>query len=236
MSFLHRQSYHLTAAVLSVFILAWAAGLDSLSSGSLWGWPTPIWYWLTVAVPIAHQAYVMIVWRWQLVAGGPTRLLGGRAFPLYAAGFMTLFGLRMVMLILLALSNTGSLAASKLLVNALIIVASVPSLYVLYSVARYFGLKRAMGADHFDTAYRGAPLEKRGAFRYVDNAMYVAGLMVLYLPGLIWGSSAALLLAVFNHVYVWVHYLTTEKPDMQVIYGSGSAKSQLHHTEDPQTS
>jgi hypothetical protein len=44
--------------------------------------------------------------------------------------------------------------------------------------------------------------------------------MVLYLPGLIWGSSAALLLAAFNHAYVWVHYFTTEKPDMGVIYGS----------------
>jgi hypothetical protein len=223
-SFLYRQSYHLLAVVLSVLVLAWAAGLDGMSSGSLWGWPTQIWYWLTAAVPVIHQAYVMIVWRWQLIAQGPTRLFGDRAFPLYGVGFMILFGLRLVTVILLALSNRGSLGANPLLVNSLIVLVSVPSLYVLYSVARYFGLKRALGADHFDPAFRGAPLEERGAFRFVDNAMYVAGLMVLYLPGLIWGSNAALLLAAFNHAYVWVHYLTTEKPDMQVIYRSGSGQ------------
>jgi len=208
------------AAAISGIVLAWAAGLDVISSGSLWGWDTAIWYWLTAAVPVVHQAYVMIVWRWQLVSNGPTRLLGDKAFPLYGVVFMILFALRLVMIILLALANRGSLSVSPSLVGVLIVVVAVPSLYVLYSVGRYFGLRRALGADHFEAVYRGAPLERRGAFRFVNNAMYVAGLMVLYLPGLIWGSSAALLLAVFNHAYVWVHYFTTEKPDMGVIYGS----------------
>jgi hypothetical protein len=218
--FLEKQGFHLLAAAISGIVLAWAAGLDVISSGSLWGWDTAIWYWLTAAVPVVHQAYVMIVWRWQLVSNGPTRLLGDKAFPLYGVVFMILFALRLVMIILLALANRGSLSVSPSLVGVLIVVVAVPSLYVLYSVGRYFGLRRALGADHFEAVYRGAPLERRGAFRFVNNAMYVAGLMVLYLPGLIWGSSATLLLAAFNHAYVWVHYFTTEKPDMGVIYGS----------------
>lgn len=81
-SFLHRQGFHLLAAVLSGVVLMWAGGFDAMSTGSLWGWTTPTWYWLTAAVPVAHQAYVMLVWRWQLTVQGPTRLLGGKAFPL----------------------------------------------------------------------------------------------------------------------------------------------------------
>lgn len=219
-SFFEKQGFHLLAAAFSGIVLAWAAGFDTISSGSLWGWGTPTWYWLAAAVPVVHQAFVMIVWRWQLVAEGPTRWLGDKAFPLYGVLFMILFAARLVMIVLLALANRGSLHASAALIGVLSLVVAVPSLYVLYSVGRYFGLRRALGADHFEAAYRGAPLEKRGAFRFVDNAMYVAGLMVLYLPGLIWGSSAALLLAGFNHAYVWVHYFTTEKPDMGVIYGT----------------
>ena len=218
--FLHRQGFHLLAAVVSAVVLAWAANFDSLSSGALWGRTTRVWYELAVAVPIVHQAYVMVVWRWQLVAHGPTRLLGAIAFPLYGVGFMLFFALRLVTVVLLAISNGGSLAMPRALATALGILISVPSLYVLYSVVRYFGLPRAMGADHFDPAFRKRGLERRGAFRFVPNAMYVAGLMGHYLPGLIWGSSAALLLGAFNHAYVWVHFLSVEKPDMQVIYGS----------------
>ncbi len=44
------------------------------------------------------------------------------------------------------------------------------------------------------------------------------GLMILYLPGLLLLSQAALLLAAFNHLYIWVHYYCTEKPDMKVIF------------------
>jgi len=49
--------------------------------------------------------------------------------------------------------------------------------------------------------------------------MYVYGLLILYLPGLFLLSKAALLVALFNHVYIWVHYYCTEQPDMKVIYG-----------------
>jgi len=32
-------------------------------------------------------------------------------------------------------------------------------------------------------------------------------------------GTHALLLAGFNHLYIWVHYYCTEKPDMERIYG-----------------
>ena len=91
-------------------------------------------------------------------------------------------------------------------------------IYLFYSVIRYFTIKRAYGIDHFDKNY-SEPYVKGGIFRYKDNGMYVYGLLILYLPGLLLLSKAALIVALFNHVYVWVHYYCTERPDMKVIYG-----------------
>ena len=50
--------------------------------------------------------------------------------------------------------------------------------------------------------------------------MYVFGLLILWLPGLLMASKAALLAALFGHVYIWVHYFTVELHDMKYIYGS----------------
>jgi hypothetical protein len=58
-----------------------------------------------------------------------------------------------------------------------------------------------------------------GIFRFTNNGMYVYGLMILYLPGLLLFSKAALIVALFNHIYIWIHYYCTERPDMKVIYG-----------------
>jgi hypothetical protein len=49
--------------------------------------------------------------------------------------------------------------------------------------------------------------------------MYVFGLLLLWVPGLVAQSSAALGVALFSHAYIWAHYLFTERPDMQQIYG-----------------
>ena len=38
---------------------------------------------------------------------------------------------------------------------------------------------------------------------------------------------AARCIALFNHMYVWVHYYTTEYPDMLRIYPEGGAPEQL---------
>ena len=91
-------------------------------------------------------------------------------------------------------------------------------IYLFYSVKKYFSFERAFGIDHFDKNYN-EPYVKRGIFRYTSNGMYIYGLMVLYLPGLLLLSKAALMVASFNHIYIWVHYYCTERPDMNFIYG-----------------
>jgi protein-S-isoprenylcysteine O-methyltransferase Ste14 len=99
----------------------------------------------------------------------------------------------------------------------------VPVLYLLYSVGRYFTFERAFGADHFDPAVRMLPLVRAGIFRFTPNAMYVFGFLLLWIPALWWGSAAGLAAAIFNHAYIWVHYVATERPDLRRLYGPPDA-------------
>jgi hypothetical protein len=41
------------------------------------------------------------------------------------------------------------------------------------------------------------------------------------MPGIALRSRAALVVALFSHLYICVHYFCTEKPDMKRIYGGG---------------
>lgn len=78
---------------------------------------------------------------------------------------------------------------------------------------------RAFGADHFDPSMRSIPFVRGGIFRFTSNAMYVFGFLLLWVPALWWASAGALCAALFNHLYIWVHYYATERPDIVRIYG-----------------
>lgn len=219
-----RQGWHLLAlASLLVGLLLLTPGRNA-APGEFLGLKTKAWFWLAVAIPVAHQAYVWLVWRLQLHFRLPQRLLGHAALPVYGAGFMVLFGSRILALIGLAVADAGSLSAPKSLLDLLAVVLAVPTAYLMYSVIRYFGLRRALGADHFEAAYRTMPMVKQGIYRYTDNGMYAFGFLGLYIPGLAWASGLALWVALFSHAYVWVHYYCTEVPDMRAIYGPPEAK------------
>jgi protein-S-isoprenylcysteine O-methyltransferase Ste14 len=99
------------------------------------------------------------------------------------------------------------------------VILLVPGIYTMYSVVHYFGIDRAYGIDHFDPAYRDKPFVKQGMFKYTDNAMYKFGFLILWSIALLTLSKAALLAAVFNHLYIWVHFYFTELPDIRRIYG-----------------
>jgi protein-S-isoprenylcysteine O-methyltransferase Ste14 len=105
------------------------------------------------------------------------------------------------------------------LLRPLALVALGLSVYLFWSVKTYFGFRRALGADHFDPAYRDLPRVREGIFRWTGNGMYTFGFLILWVPALWWGSAAALAAAVFNHAYIWIHYFATERPDMDRIYG-----------------
>ncbi len=220
------QVWHLMAAgiLLAAMRMFLTANLDIMTE-QLWGVSSVTWFWLAVAVPVVHQLYVLLAWRLELYYNLFTARLGlKKAFRIYATGFSILFTGRLVSIIIVAWSDRNTLAipplSAYLTAGALLPVV----LYLFYSVKKYFGIERAFGIDHFDKSYNKA-YEKRGIFRYTDNGMYVFGLMILYLPGLLLLSKAALAVALFNHIFIWAHYYCTELPDMKEIYGSPPEKS-----------
>jgi hypothetical protein len=213
------QIWHLVSVVILIAAMQKLISINyDTTNGELWGISTKAWFWIAIAIPIFHQVYVWIIWRLELYNHTFTSGYGvQRAFKIYSVGFSLLFVSRLIFIIILAKSNQGSLSINPLypyLIAALIIPVVI---YLFYSVLRYFTIERAYGIDHFDKNYNETYV-KGGIFHYTDNGMYVYGLLVLYLPGLLLLSKAALIVALFNHVYIWVHYYCTELPDMKVIY------------------
>ena len=224
MNLFDKQIYHYIALI---FLVAgvYALADDTTLAGQLWGVSTAAWLGLSIAVPILHQVYVWFFWRTQLKYSLITNAFGENEFKIYKAGFTVLFASRLVTIIFLSLSNRNSIALSPGFAYALSCVCMALSAYLFYSVRTFFGFNRAYGIDHFDKSYRHLPFVREGIFRFTSNAMYTFGFLVLWVPGLIFFSKAALLVACFNHIYIWVHYYTTELPDIRFIYnGTGNRK------------
>jgi hypothetical protein len=220
---LERQWLHALALLVLLPALFALQQLSSLRTGELWGFSTSFWYWLAALVAVAHQVYVWLCWRAQLHAGLITRLLGPNGFRAYAAGFAALGVSRVLAVFALAIANRDTVPLDPALLKAAALAALVPALYLFYCVKRYFTFTRAVGIDHFEPAWRSAPFVRQGIFRFTRNGMYVYGFLLLWVPGLWWGSAAALAIALFNHLYIWVHYHATELPDMARIYGAAKA-------------
>ncbi len=64
----------------------------------------------------------------------------------------------------------------------------------------------------------GQPQHLAIAFRYTSNAMYGVAFLGLWGIALLFGSWNALVIALFQHAYIWVHMYCTEAPDMARIY------------------
>ncbi len=214
------QIWHLVSVIILIaFTQLFIATHQDVMVGALWGMSTGLWFWTAIAVPVVHQVYVWLIWRLELYQNTFTKRYGvARSFKMYAAGFSILFSGRLIFIIILAISNQDSLLVNPYFTYLIAAAITPLVIYLFYSVKKYFTIERAYGIDHFDKNYN-EPYVKKGIFRFTDNGMYVYGLMILYLPGLLLFSKAALLVALFNHIYIWVHYYCTERPDMKVIYG-----------------
>ncbi len=226
-----RQWLHVLLLAFLVIGARLVCNFDGVLDGQLWGITTLVWFWLAITLAMAHQLFVWFCWRIQLHCNWLSRFLGNLAFPLYAAVFSMLGILRVVAVFLLAISNSGTQPGNSIILKLLAVVMMLPAAYLFYSVFRYFSFKRAFGIDHFDASYRALPLVRSGIFRFTRNGMYVFGFLLLWVPGLWFTSAAALCIALFNHLYIWVHYYSTELPDMQRMYGEVGATK---HNESAQ--
>lgn len=198
---------------------------NKLLSGSLWGIPTKIWLILALASPVVHQVYVLICWRLELYYNLLTRKIGEEAFRIYKVGFFILFMGRMVFILLLSESNKNTFHLGPFLKYTISGIISIVVLYAFYSVKKYFGISRAAGLDHFDLSIAKTPIVKKGIFKYTNNGMYAFAFLIVYLPGFLYQSRASLLVAVFSHIYIWVHYYCTELPDLKTIYKNNKRKN-----------
>ena len=209
------------AGLAALLLALWASmGILDFETGSFLGLSVNTWAALAVADAIIHQVYVWFCWRSELHGKRLTRALGDRAFPLYKAGFAALIILRPLLAFALAWANRGTLAIDPWLGFAIGVIMLGFAIWLMVSVRLYFGFDRAFGVDHFDPAYRNAPLVNAAIFRLSPNAMYVFGFLALWAPAFLFRSEAALAVAAFSHGYIWVHFYCTEKPDMRRIYGT----------------
>lgn len=216
-----RQLLHLVYLSLLLAALLVLSTGEGVLSGSYLGLSTAVWFWLSIAFPIAHQFWVLFCWRLELHHNWLSGRFGEHGFRFYAFGFALFAFGRIYTLIALAVANRNTLVVNRTLLNIFALVATVLATHLFYSVARYFTFRRALGIDHFDSSYRNVPFVREGIFRFTRNGMYTFGLLALWLPGLLYASKAALLSAAFSHLYVWVHYFCTELPDIRRIYAAG---------------
>jgi len=217
MKIFEKQIQHL------VFLILLLIGIKSyiseiLLEGSFLDIETSTWLMLAIFIPILHQVYVWFVWRTELHYSLFTRWFGKNAFNIYASGFTILFVSRIFFIIALAISNKNSINFDPTISIILSVLLFIPSMYLFYSIIKYFGFKRAFGIDHFDSSYSKKPFVRDGIFRFTNNAMYVYGFFIVWVPGVLFHSGAAILAALFSHIYIWVHYYSTELPDMRRIY------------------
>ncbi len=193
------------------------------STGRFLGFGVMNWAAGTIAVTLVHQIIVAVVFRLQLHLGLMTRLFGKHALKVWGAVFLPfLFG-RPLALLCAGVADMGSLEGNRVLQLLGGVLLLLPAGWAAHSVLKYFGIGRALGGDHFFDRYANMPLVKKGAFGYSSNAMYSFVFLGLWGIGLLCGSWNALVLALFQHAYIWVHMYCTEGPDMEIIYGRGQA-------------
>ncbi|MCP4978181.1 MAG: hypothetical protein GY931_18690 [Maribacter sp.] len=218
------QLWHfLLLVALLAFLYNYACVDPVILQGELWGISTLTWFVLAILSPIVHQLYVLLCWRYELYYNSVSNFFGKKGFGLYKKGFAFLILSRPITIILLAISNAFTLPINTLLSYVLSGILLIPGIYLFYSIKKYFGFDRAFGIDHFyPEKFKNEPMVKRGIFKYSANAMYVFGFLILWVPGILLQSKAAVLLALFNHIYIWVHYYFTELPDMKMIYKKDS--------------
>ena len=178
------------------------------------------WTFFSWVVAGIFHLWIVLFWRIEMYSGKISSWFGSSGFKIFRSGFIFLFLSAFLPLIPVSFLTGKSMEINPVLRLTGLIVTTPFILWGMFSVFVYFGIDRAVGADHFFSKYRSMTLEKRGIFKYIPNSMYTVVLLMLYHPGLYYESGLGLFFALIHHTFVWVHYFCTEKPDLQEIYGS----------------
>ncbi len=206
-------------AGIALLLTIGACSLLVSSDGRFLGVSTVCWAQISIALALAHQIMVAFVFRLQLHRNLMSRLFDTRDLRIWAVMFMPLLVLRPLTLIAVGYADTVPITGyrpAEMLVGATLL---VPAIWAMHSTLFYFTLPRALGGDHFREEIAAMPMVDKGAFKYTSNAMYGVAFLGLWGIALLFGSWNALVVALFQHAYIWVHMYCTETPDMRWIYG-----------------
>jgi len=177
------------------------------------------WAKLSILLAIFHQVVVAVVFRLQLHRGLLTRMFGARDLEIWTKIFLPFLVARPITIILTGWADDTSLNEPRWLewVIGLALVALAG--WVMHSVFKHFTIRRAVGGDHFRDEIAELPMVREGAFRFTRNAMYGLAFFGMWGIALLFDSWNALVVAFFQHCYIWVHWYCTEQPDMEWLYG-----------------
>ena len=171
-----------------------------------------------VWLAIIHQFLVAVVFRLQLHRNMITRIFGDKDLKIWAVMFMPLLAVRPLIVLTVGLTDDIQIVDNGLPLQFFGWLLAIPAVWALYSTFVYFTIPRALGGDHFRDEIAEMPLVDRGVFKYTSNGMYGVAFLGLWAIALITNSWNALVVALFQHAYIWVHMYCTESPDMRWIY------------------
>lgn len=218
-----RDLFEGQAQHLAITVLLCAGALSLMQqptddAGLLWLDATQ-WAKLSIALAIAHQVIVALVFRTQLHLNLVSRLFGERDIERWTMLFLPFLVARPLTVILTGWADTVPIGLPRPMEWGLGALLLALAAVTMHSVFKHFTIRRAVGGDHFRDEIAEMPMVREGMFRFTDNAMYGIVFGGLWGIALLFDSWNALVLALFQHAYIWVHMYCTEKPDMRWIYG-----------------
>jgi len=178
------------------------------------------WAVLSIYLAVAHQVVTAIGFRLQLHRNLLTKRFGDRDMWVWGAIFLPLLAVRPIIMCIIGATDTGAITGWRVPEVILGLALIGVAIWGMHSVIVYFTIPRAMGGDHFRDRYAEMTMVDQGVFKYSSNAMYAIVFLGLWGIALAFGSWNALVVAFFQHAYIWVHMYCTEAPDMRRIYGA----------------
>jgi len=208
------QIWHIGGLITLFYIGLQMIDLES-NSNTFLGVSSKDWFFLAMLTPFIHQFYVWLCWRIELCWKTVSNTIGLKSYTII---FFILFSIRFLFGIGLAFADYGTWFIPGWIEWIVSLIFFVSFFYTIYSVKKYFGFKRALGIDHFDTSYKDIPFERRGIFKWSANAMYLFAMPVIFGFAFISGSQATFIFTTYSVISIWLHYFCTEKEDFKIIY------------------
>lgn len=207
---------------IAIALLMTLGALSLLSSPTdatkLLGFTVIVWAKLSIALALIHQIIVAFVFRMQLHKNLMTRLFGERDMKIWAVIFMPLLVVRPLTIIMVGWADATPLTEYRTIEIVLGLAILAPAIWGMHSTLVHFTLPRALGGDHFRDEYLAMPMVSKGVFKFTNNGMYGVVFFGLTAIALLFGSWNALVVALFQHAYIWVHMYCTETPDLKRMF------------------